>query len=166
MGEKPQRGGVGRCALGGYHFYEPKDDPAKQAAHFLSVLAGQPTRLPPVVDLERSPVAGQEDSYRRGVEDFLALVEQGTGCAPILYASPCFWSSDLGNEFATRPLWLAEYAATAHPPSGMEWLFWQHTQNGQVAGIDGAVDLDWFAGDAAALGDFDCKSEARDETAS
>ena len=48
----------------------------------------------------------------------------------------------------------------------MEWLFWQHTQNGQVAGVDGAVDLDWFAGDAAALGDFDCKSEARDETAS
>jgi len=32
-----------------------------------------------------------------------------------------------------------------------KWLFWQHTQNGQVHDISAPVDLDRFRGDQKAL---------------
>jgi GH25 family lysozyme M1 (1,4-beta-N-acetylmuramidase) len=32
------------------------------------------------------------------------------------------------------------------PPPWTRWTFWQHTDRGAVPGIDGAVDLDLFAG--------------------
>jgi lysozyme len=47
-------------AFGGYHFYEPNDEPAPQAANFLAALGDVENMLPPVVDLERTPEAGDE----------------------------------------------------------------------------------------------------------
>jgi lysozyme len=32
------------------------------------------------------------------------------------------------------------------PPPWTRWTFWQFTEDGRVDGIDGAVDLDVFAG--------------------
>ena len=54
-------------AFGGYHFYEPNDEPAPQAANFLVALGDVENMLPPVVDLERTPEAGDEAEYLRDV---------------------------------------------------------------------------------------------------
>ena len=143
-------------AFGGYHFYEPNDEPAPQAANFLAALGDVENMLPPVVDLERTPEAGDEAEYLRDVQAFLSVIEDSTGCTPMIYASPSFYTQYLGTGLGQYPLWLAEYSHTAKPPQGRDWYFWQHQQNGTVDGISGSVDLDWFAGDADALASLQC----------
>lgn len=142
--------------IGGYHFYEPNDDPISQADHFLSVLGDDPGQLPPVVDLEKSPASGSEDSYLNDVISFLQAVQSQSNCQPIVYASRSFWTEYLASGLSDYPLWLAEYATTPNPPDGKTWLFWQNSQNGTVSGIDGAVDLDVFSGSPSDLTDLFC----------
>lgn len=49
------------------------------------------------------------------------------------------------------PFWLRSVAA--HPDDlydGKHWTFWQYTSTGRVPGISGEVDINVFAGSAAA----------------
>jgi lysozyme len=43
---------VAGLVRGAYHFFEPNDDAAQQAQHFLSTVQLQPGDLPPVLDVE------------------------------------------------------------------------------------------------------------------
>lgn len=142
--------------IGGYHFYEPNDDPMPQLKNFLAALGDVNGQLPPVVDLEKSPAKADSVQYLRDVQKFLAQLQDKIGCTPMIYASPAFYSTYLSTGLDAYPLWLAEYSSRAKPPAGRDWLFWQHTQNGAVSGITGSVDLDWFAGDAKQLAALQC----------
>ena len=66
---------------------------------------------------------------------------------------PGLWSGLGTSGFGGYPLWVAEYGV-AEPtlPSGWTfWDFWQHSENGQVPGIQGDVDLNVFSGALSAL---------------
>lgn len=142
--------------IGGYHFYEPNDDPMPQLQNFMAALGDVNGQLPPVVDLEKSPGKAGSAKYLRDVQEFLAQLQDSIGCTPMIYASPAFYTTYLSTGLDAYPLWLAEYSSTAKPPADRDWLFWQHTQNGAVSGIIGSVDLDWFAGDAKQLAALQC----------
>jgi GH25 family lysozyme M1 (1,4-beta-N-acetylmuramidase) len=56
--------------------------------------------------------------------------------------------------FENYPLWLAEYRQNETPQLPLNWkrwTFWQYSQNGRVAGINGSVDLNQFNGTAEQL---------------
>ena len=142
--------------IGGYHFYQPADDPTKQAANFIAALGDVSGNLPPVVDLEKAPEASAAQNYVQDIQTFLEAVADATGCAPMIYANPSFFAQYLAADLADLPLWLAEYRDTPPPADGPVWVFWQHSQNSFVNGISGAVDLDWFAGDEQALSALAC----------
>jgi lysozyme len=140
---------------GAYHFFQPGDDPAAQAAHFLSVLGIPPGitgGLPPVLDVE---TLGSQTAVQvvEGVRTWLSTVEAAAGCTPIVYTSPHFWATLGTSDFGGYPLWVAEYGvSTPKLPAGWtSWTFWQSSQSGQVAGVAGAVDLDVFQGSRADL---------------
>ncbi len=132
---------------GAYHFYQPGDDPAAQAAHFLSVVQCAAGDLPPVLDIE---TAGSQTPAEivPGIEIWLAAVEAAVGCPPIVYTAPGFWSSLGTAAFGQYPLWVAEYGvSTPKLPAGWtSWAFWQSSESGQAAGVHGSVDLDVFQG--------------------
>jgi lysozyme len=134
---------------GAYHFFRPDDDGTAQADAFLDCVGSfEPGDLSPVLDWE---VAGDGDaaSAIASAQDFIAEIQARTGRATILYTYPSFWKS-LGEpaQFASNPLWLAsdEASCPAAPRPWSEWLFWQSSDEGQVAGVGGAVDLDRFMG--------------------
>ena len=143
---------------GGYHFYEPKDDPIAQAKHYLGKVAFASGSLPPVLDVEIT--SGLKPAQiRAGVMQWLEFVEKQTGCRPMIYSYAAYWNQNLGGEFADYPLWLADYAPRPKLPDDVKtWRFWQHSQKGRVRGIDSSVDLNWFNGDRAALAEIVCKS--------
>jgi lysozyme len=142
-----------KLPFGAYHFYRPDDDPVAQAEHFLKTASPGRGDLAPALDLEIAPASGDGDAYRAGVRAWIEHVAKATGCAPIVYASPAFWSAHLGDAAADQPFWLADYAARPHPPEGAPgWTLWQRSQKGRVHGIGGVVDLDLTAaGGVAAL---------------
>ncbi len=142
---------------GAYHFFEPQDDPIAQAKHYLSKVDTTKASLPPVLDVEITRQLKPEQ-IRSRVKQWLDYVEKETGCRPMLYTYGAFWDENLGAEFSRYPLWLADYAATPTLPEGVEaWRFWQHSEKGQVNGIEPVVDLNWFAGDTKELGKLACK---------
>ncbi len=53
--------------------------------------------------------------------------------------------------FSAYPLWIADYSETAPEAPGdwQSWIFWQYSQGGEVAGVDGDVDRDLFTGTRA-----------------
>ena len=137
---------------GAYHFARPSvGSAAAQARYFVSRagLADAPGDLPPVLDLEATGGLGVS-ALRSWTATWLKTVHDLTGRRPIIYTSPSFWESDLGNSTAFRayPLWIAHYT-TGSPrvPGGWDsWTFWQSTSRGRVSGISGDVDMNTFNG--------------------
>lgn len=133
--------------VGAYHYATPSVSAVAQADRFVA-LAGD-VDLPHVLDLESG--IGNQD---RWALDFLHRVEDLTGRTPIFYSyAPHIKAHLSSSELARFPLWLAAYRVTppTTPRPWKQWLFWQHTSSGSVAGIKGRVDLNRFAGTDAEL---------------
>src|SRR5512140_1154020 len=71
---------------GPYCFFHPKQDPKKQADHFLSVIQAQNDRgeLPPAIDLEVTDGLTRDKIIPR-VKLWLDTVEQALGRKPMIY---------------------------------------------------------------------------------
>lgn len=131
---------------GAYHFWRPNDDPALQAAWFLRNAGWNADWLTPCLDVEviapGIDVAQQVDA----IAVWMNAIQQVTGRPCVLYTNPSTWQG-LGNptNFLQHPLWIADYGVDAPPATvggwGSDWAGWQYTSNGEVAGIQGGVDL-------------------------
>ncbi len=142
---------------GAYHFARPSiGSAANQARYFVKVAGLQQSTgvLPPVLDLE---VTGglKVRALRTWVATWLQTVQQLTGRDPMIYVSPYFWKTYLGNStaFHAYPLWVANYGVSMpQVPGGWPtWTFWQSTSSGSINGISGRVDIDQFNGDPTHL---------------
>ena len=136
---------------GAYHFFRAEDDPTIQAEWFWKT-AGGTGELPLVVDVEQT--MGQPASVViSNLTSFLDSLQQWTGRQPMIYTAPGFWSGLGTSGFGGYPLWVAEYGVPEPTlPSGWTfWDFWQHSESGQVPGIQGDVDLNVFSGALSAL---------------
>jgi lysozyme len=141
---------------GAYHMFEFGSDPATQAQNFLKTAAPQAGDLPPMIDLELSTNSSPRDAIT-AVRSFLSIVEAQINAKCVIYLGFYFWRDALGgtDAFSSNPLWLANYT-TAEQPSAMPavWsklIFWQYSSNGNLAGINGAVDLDRYIGSLSDL---------------
>ena len=152
---------AGRAGLvrGAYHYFRPEDDPAAQA-DFLLATAGPPAYgdLPLAIDLETASGLPADAVVARA-RTFLARLAERTGRLPLVYTSRAFFTGALGGPagFERYPLWAASWQASC--PSipdapWRDWVLWQSSSTGAVAGIAGAVDLDRFNGSLAELRAF------------
>lgn len=146
---------------GAYHYFRPNLDAGAQADHFLATVAAaggyQSDDLPPMIDVETT--GGQSAAtITSRMRTWIDRVAAATGKRPIIYTGPYFWDDNgLGASFAGDPLWTAHWTGAACPyvpDAWSAWTIWQYSATGSVAGIDGDVDLDRFAGDLAALATF------------
>lgn len=145
-----QQAGIFR---GAYHFFEPQDDAASQAANYLAAIGTLGSQdLAPALDVEVTNGISAPVLWA-GVQSWLEQVAQATGRTPLLYTNPSFWNGNAGlSALTSYPLWLADYASSPTLPQGWSrWKFWQYSQSGTVAGISGAVDRDYYNGTAAQL---------------
>jgi lysozyme len=161
---KPHWQGAKAAGLirGAYHFFVPADDGAAQAQLFLSQMKsalapGESVYLPAVLDVEAQPNGVSTAAYVAGVAAWLGAVEADpifAGRTSILYTTASFWTS-LGNPagFGDRPLWVADYSQDPPrlPKGWTGYAFLQKSQSGQVDGIAGNIDLDFFNGDIDVL---------------
>ena len=92
---------------------------------------------------------------RTWTSNWLQTVQELTGRVPMIYCSPYFWETHLGNStaFAGYPLWIANYGVSQPrvPGGWSDWTFWQTTSTGRVSGISGNVDMNTFNGTFAQL---------------
>ena len=143
---------------GAYHFARPSSnagDAKAEADHFADVMNLGVGDLIPALDLEDSGGLGVA-ALQTWVATFLNQVYARTGARAMIYTSPSFWKTYMGDSHALadagyRTLWVAHWgvSAPAVPASnwgGRGWTFWQYSSDGTVPGIAGRVDLDRFRG--------------------
>ncbi len=143
--------------VGAYHFAKPgtaTGDAVAEADHFIAIANWSTGDLLPVLDLEVTGGLGT-GKLQTWVKAFLDRIYARTGERAMIYTSPNFWRTNMGDttSFAAagyRTLWVAHWtsAPSATVPAanwgGSGWTFWQYTSNGSVPGISGRVDLDRY----------------------
>ena len=145
--------------VGAYHFARPDlgtTDAYAEADHFMKTAAWKSGELRPVLDLEDT--GGLSSSaLQTWVKAFLQRIYDRTGERAIIYVSPSFWTTKMGNStwFAKNGydvLWIAHWTTGSSPSTpaenwgGKGWTFWQYTSDGSVSGISGRVDLNRYKG--------------------
>jgi GH25 family lysozyme M1 (1,4-beta-N-acetylmuramidase) len=129
-------------------------DAKDEADHFVDVAQNAAGDVLPVLDIEDANglnVARLTDWVRA----WLTRVHGRTGVRPMIYSSPYFWRTHLGDTtwFADHgyPLWIAHWGVPkpsipAGGWGGRGWTVWQRTSTGRVSGIATDVDRDLFNG--------------------
>jgi GH25 family lysozyme M1 (1,4-beta-N-acetylmuramidase) len=144
--------------FGAYHFARPDlhpFNPIPEADHFVDTAQLAPGNIVPVLDLERSGDLSPAQ-LTDWVLQWLDQVYARTGVRPMVYTSPNGWKDRMANTTAIADagytvLWVAHWnvAAPTLPANdwqGNGWKVWQYSNCGDVPGIDGCVDLDYFNG--------------------
>jgi lysozyme len=140
-----QKSRAAGLATGSYHFYMTDDKPLDQFANFSKHVSLQIGDLPPVVDIEKLNKNNLPNTAAK-LKIFLNLMEKKYGVKPIIYSGEYFANKYLQG-FSDYPLWLAEYNKDKIPQLPLDWkhwTFWQYSQNGTVAGVEGKIDLNRF----------------------
>lgn len=131
--------------------------------------------LPPVLDIEEArSKAGQDEWKGFPIEQrtplalqWLQEIEEKLGRKPLIYTRSGFVRNCFGDpgQLTQYLLWIAHYTSAPQPsvPIGWAaWTFWQYSESGKVAGINGNVDLDKFNGSIAELMDLAGSAPASD----
>jgi GH25 family lysozyme M1 (1,4-beta-N-acetylmuramidase) len=146
-------------AFTAYHFARPTSsttDAVSQADYFLNNAKLSAGNLIPALDLEvtggLSTSALQSWTWAWVKEVFARL-----GVKPMIYTSPNFWQTYMGNTTAFADagydtLWIAHWTSATSPSvpannwGGHGWTFWQWSDCQKVSGISGCVDGDRYNG--------------------
>jgi lysozyme len=145
--------GAGAAGLlrGAYHYLYAYG--VEEQARLFAETIGD-IELPPVVDVEDKYL--EEHHVRTFLEEFARFSDQ----KPMIYTSVSKWHELIGPATpwaSDYDLWVAHYTNKPEPrlPQAWDkWTFWQHTNEGQVAGYEGPIDLNRFNGDKEALYDY------------
>lgn len=138
---------------GAYHYFLPDVSPKMQALNFTKIVSLRSGDLPPVVDVEETR-GMTKSQIQRYTKEFLRLLEQRYKAKPILYTNRDFYKNYFADvpEFEGYRFWIAHYHVTdLDLPGDSDWHFWQHSDRGNVNGINELVDFNVFNGDSAAL---------------
>lgn len=131
---------------GAYHFYRTSTPAKLQAEHFMRHVTLEEGDLPPVLDVEVKPADVSIEAFRQGILEWLVRVEQHYKVKPILYTYHSFRQQYMNDSvFNIYPYWIAHYYVDSLRYRG-PWAFWQHSDQGQLPGINEKVDLDVFQG--------------------
>ena len=111
-------------AFGAYHFAQPANDPTREADWFVNNAGYKHGMLVPVLDLERT--GGRSTAgLQSWVKTFLARVKYRLGVKPMIYTSPGFWRSYMGDTrwFADNGysmLWVAHWGVSSPSRPGQQ----------------------------------------------
>ena len=148
--EKARKNGIVR---GAYHFFLHNVSAKDQALKFTKTVKLRSGDLPPVVDVEE-PHRMSKAQVRQYTKEFLTLLEQYYNVRPILYTNKDFYKQYFldQEDFKGYRFWIAHYhVADFDMPGDEKWQFWQHSDRGNVTGINELVDFNVFNGDSVAF---------------
>jgi len=133
-----------------YHFYSFCKSGTEQAANIISSAPKESGTLPPAIDLEYSGNCEDRPNKAEFIKELAILSDSifsHYGVRPILYSTPTFYTEYMEGEMLDHFLWARSIFGQPNMSDDRDWQFWQYTNKGEVAGINGPVDLNVFRGD-------------------
>jgi lysozyme len=136
-------------ARGAYHFFTFCKPGKIQAQNFIATVPVEAQTLPPTVDLEFSGNCSKRPSIlelHQELTDYLQEIQKTYWQTPILYVTHEFYDAYLQNKFTTYPIWISNFYTTPNLASQRPWTFWQYSERGKAAGVNGLIDRNVFNG--------------------
>lgn len=134
---------------GAYHYFLPGQDAKLQAKNFITSVDLAKGDLPPVIDVEEIRKKNKKELVQR-LKIFIAEIEKHYKVRPLLYSNISFIEDYLADDFSDYNFWIAHYyEEELHVESGIDWLFWQHSDRAWVFGCHYPVDANVFNGNMA-----------------
>lgn len=127
--------------LGFYHFGQfNSTDPIEEAQHFLSTIAGLESDTVLWLDIEAAEKWDKQIAINYA-NTFIDYV-RNQGYEIGIYTGESFYNEYLEGNIPDVPLWLASYGKqpSLYPGSAS----WQYSESGQLDGVTGNMDLDYF----------------------
>jgi len=138
---------------GAYHFMYWCRPPEEQAQWFIEHVPRDPDALPPVLDVEWTPLS---KTCPRHVPRAVALadmkvildaMQQAYGKRSVIYTSVDFYRDVLEGQLTNYQLWVRSVKYFPSVKYGARrWHFWQHSEHAHIPGIRGNVDENAFNG--------------------
>lgn len=143
--------------VGYYHFArpgnvaEPESDATEEVNNAISVLKTLPkANLPFALDIESYSTNNiwdnKIDHMNRFIKTFIGGLEK-ENIPVIIYSYKSFLDDNTTPMFGNYPLWVAGYpnnpeiSLPSIPKGWNEWKIWQFTENGNIGGYVGEIDL-------------------------
>ena len=133
--------------LGAYHYYWSNVNSAKQAAVFIKQVDLKKGDLPPVLDIEDISDVQNKKSLRKGLKNWIRIIEAHYNVKPIIYSGEAFYRDVLMPDayFKNYPqVWIANYNKVSTPE--IPWSFWQFTDRMPINGVKTLVDGNVYKG--------------------
>lgn len=134
---------------GSYHFYNFGISGREQAKHFIRVAECQSGDLIPAIDVEHSPANpySKDPVFIKSVIKELKVMENELyeyyGVHPIIYTNTDCYKLYINNSFPNNPIWIS--SLNKEPNNEIKnWIIWQFTHTGELDGIVGNLDLNYF----------------------
>ena len=134
---------------GTYHFYTFGLDGEMQAHHFMRHAIVGSGDLIPAIDVEHSPANkySNDKDYIKIVIDELIKLEyemyEYYGVRPIIYTNKDCYKLYIKNHFPENLIWMSDL----HNEPDLKdynWIFWQFSHTGNINGVSGDIDLNYF----------------------
>ncbi len=130
--------------VGAYHFFRYDRPGVPQAINVYNALWKKQLDLPLAIDVEDTGNAAgvDNDTINRRLHDMVRFLEN-RGIKLMFYTNKRGYHRHIARDFSIYPIWICSFT---DPPIRDEWAFWQFTHSGNVAGVNGAVDVNVFNG--------------------
>ncbi|PXV63152.1 lysozyme [Dysgonomonas alginatilytica] len=134
---------------GSYHFYNFGVSGREQAKHFIRVAKCKSGDLIPAIDVEHSPANpySKDPSFVKNVIKELSVMENELyeyyGFHPVIYTNIDCYKLYISDSFPNNPIWIS--SLNKEPNDDIRnWVIWQFTHKGELDGIVGDLDLNYF----------------------
>ena len=135
--------------VGAYHFFRKDVEGDKQAINFIRAARAVHLDLPYVIDIEdwENSVFVRNSTVKENLREMIAQLRH-VNFDVMIYTNKSGYNDYIMDDFADMPLWLCTFTHPDSIDSQINWHLHQYSHWGNVAGVDGDVDLDVFCGDS------------------
>ena len=142
-----QRAKAAGLQIGFYHYVTARSvtQARYQAQFFVNTVQGKEFDCRLAMDFEDLVGLSSGEANQIGLA-FIQSVEEISGKGAVVYSDVSNATSVFGGELIHYPLWVAEYGVPVSNVSvnWSSWAGWQYSDRGQIPGISGVVDRDYF----------------------
>lgn len=133
---------------GSYHFYLFAASGKEQAQHFIKTAKCESGDLIPAIDVEHSsdnPLSHDANYVSLVIRELKVLeneLYEYYGFHPIIYTNKQCYRLYINDNFENNPVWICDLHN--EPVNINNWIIWQFSHKGQLPGVDGDIDLNYF----------------------
>ncbi len=129
--------------VGAYHFFRFDTPGHLQAYNLLNSVQEFDLDLPLAIDVEdwTNPDDIPTNTVVEQLSSMISVLE-GAGYDVIIYTNQRGYNRYIAGFFPDTDIWLCTFEGEPHT----EWMLWQHSHEGRVQGVKGAVDVNTFNG--------------------